>query len=67
VGRAIVAALAGSSVLSLARPLSRIASYWRDLGRHLFGDYRPERHYMRGPGPACRAKYGNSQTLPGKR
>ncbi|HZO48339.1 MAG TPA: hypothetical protein VFB68_20815 [Xanthobacteraceae bacterium] len=22
----------------------------------LFSHYRPERHYMRGPGPACRAK-----------
>jgi hypothetical protein len=31
----------------------------RDLHR-TFGDafnpYRPEQHYMRGPGPACRAK-----------
>jgi hypothetical protein len=24
--------------------------------RELFGRYRPERHYMRGPGPACRAR-----------
>ncbi len=28
---------------------------WRDLMRAIFG-YRPERHYMRGPGPAWRAK-----------
>ena len=27
------------------------------LIRHLTGLYRPERHYMRGPGPACRAKH----------
>ena len=27
------------------------------LHRDLFGGYRPERHYMRGPGPACRAKH----------
>ena len=26
---------------------------WRDTRRALFSDYRPERHYMRGPGPAC--------------
>jgi hypothetical protein len=27
----------------------------RAKARDLFGDgYRPERHYMRGPGPACR-------------
>ena len=30
-------------------------SLWRDLMRAIFG-YRPERHYMRGPGPAWRAK-----------
>jgi hypothetical protein len=24
--------------------------------RDMFGNYRPERHYMRGPGPACLAK-----------
>ena len=28
------------------------------LHRDLFNGYRPERHYMRGPGPACRAKAG---------
>lgn len=27
------------------------------LRRDLFGSYHPERHYMRGPGPACRAKH----------
>ena len=27
------------------------------LHRDLFSRYRPERHYMRGPGPACRAKH----------
>ena len=26
------------------------------LRRDLFSTYHPERHYMRGPGPACRAK-----------
>jgi hypothetical protein len=26
------------------------------LRRDLFSGYRPELHYMRGPGPACRAK-----------
>jgi hypothetical protein len=29
----------------------------RAQARGLFGDgYRPERHYMRGPGPMCRRK-----------
>jgi hypothetical protein len=30
---------------------------WRSLRRDLFDNYRPERHYMRGPGPAWRAKH----------
>jgi hypothetical protein len=40
------------------RPVSELGlvSLWRGLMRDLFEDYRPERHYMRGPGPACRAK-----------
>ncbi|RIK97049.1 MAG: hypothetical protein DCC74_08660 [Proteobacteria bacterium] len=28
----------------------------RRLVRHTLSSYRPERHYMRGPGPACAAK-----------
>ena len=27
----------------------------------LFDPYRPELHYMRGPGPKWREKYGNTQ------
>ena len=34
---------------------SGLRSRYRDLMRALFG-YQPERHYMRGPGPAWRAK-----------
>jgi hypothetical protein len=37
----------------------KVANTVRDLHR-TFGEalnsYRPEQHYMRGPGPACRAK-----------
>jgi hypothetical protein len=35
-----------------------IAALWRSLVKDLFGAYRPERHYMRGPGPKSRAKHG---------
>ncbi len=35
-------------VLGLAREC------WRDLTRDWLGSYRPERHYMRGPGPKWR-------------
>ena len=45
------------SVMSRAthRQTLNLPLLWRDLMRAIFG-YRPERHYMRGPGPAWRAK-----------
>lgn len=33
-----------------------ILKYWHSLTAALFDPYRPERHYMRGPGPKWRAK-----------
>jgi hypothetical protein len=30
---------------------------WQALTKALFDDYRPELHYMRGPGPKWREKY----------
>lgn len=35
--------------------LSRVCRMLKD---RLFDRYRPERHYMRGPGPKCREKQG---------
>ena len=32
---------------------AEICGFWRQFFAH---PYRPELHYMRGPGPACRAK-----------
>jgi hypothetical protein len=46
--------------MTTARKLTRIitmASLWRAFRRDLFDTYRPERHYMRGPGPKWRAKH----------
>jgi hypothetical protein len=47
--------------LSQAHPSS--PGVWKELSdvvarlrQDLFSTYRPELHYMRGPGPACRAK-----------
>jgi hypothetical protein len=37
---------------------SMLASAWRNFVNPLFDPYRPERHYMRGPGPKWRAKHG---------
>jgi len=31
---------------------------WQALTKALLDDYRPELHYMRGPGPKWREKYG---------
>jgi hypothetical protein len=50
-------ALGGSrsnSSLAVATLASRV---WRVLKEHLFVRYRPERHYMRGPGPKWREKH----------
>lgn len=37
---------------------SRLADVWRRLIKDLFDPYRPELHYMRGPGPKWREKRG---------
>jgi hypothetical protein len=31
-------------------------AFWRQFFAKAFNPYRPELYYMRGPGPACRAK-----------
>ena len=36
--------------------LAEIRTFWRQFFARTFDPYRPELHYMRGPGPACRAK-----------
>jgi hypothetical protein len=33
-------------------------AFWRQFVAKTFDPYRPELHYMRGPGPAWRAKHG---------
>ena len=35
---------------------------WRAMTHDLFEHYRPERHYMRGPGPKWRAKHAGFPT-----
>ena len=40
--------------------VAEIKTFWRTFLIHAFNPYRPELHYMRGPGPAWRAKYGNN-------
>jgi hypothetical protein len=60
-GRAILA-FSGSAAALLPRPFAglghALSLFWHDLTRDAVRPYRPELHYMRGPGPACRAKNG---------
>ena len=55
-------AVLSSSAALLPRPFAMVghafAAIWREMTRDAVRPYRPELHYMRGPGPACRAKNG---------
>jgi hypothetical protein len=42
-----------------------IAEAWRELRKGFFGTYRPELHYMRGPGPKWCEKHGLHATRSG--
>ena len=58
----IIAIISVSAVALLPRPFAglgqTLAGLWRELTHDLLHPYRPELHYMRGPGPAWRAKHG---------
>jgi hypothetical protein len=40
-----------------AKPFAEFRAFWRHFFARAFKPYRPELHYMRGPGPAWRAKH----------
>jgi len=40
-----------------AKPSAEFRALWRQFFARAFNPYRPELHYMRGPGPAWRAKH----------
>jgi hypothetical protein len=40
-----------------------LRAFWRQFLARAFNPYRPELHYMRGPGPAWRAKHMASSRL----
>jgi hypothetical protein len=46
-----------SDTPSSVRPERTIRGFWRQFFFRAFDPYRPELHYMRGPGPAWRAKH----------
>jgi hypothetical protein len=43
--------------------LLAIAEAWRDLRKGLLDTYRPELHYMRGPGPRWHEKHGTPHAI----
>jgi hypothetical protein len=40
-----------------SHPFAEIRAFWHQFFTRAFHPYRPELHYMRGPGPAWRAKH----------
>ena len=48
---------AANSREELEKPFAELRAFWRQFIAKAFNPYRPELHYMRGPGPAWRAKH----------
>ncbi|WP_454630853.1 hypothetical protein [Bradyrhizobium cenepequi] len=46
-----------ASRAGLAKIIAEFRAFWRQFFARAFNPYRPELHYMRGPGPAWRAKH----------
>ena len=44
-------------------PIAEIRAFLRQFFVRAFDPYRPELHYMRGPGPACRAKQAAARRI----
>jgi hypothetical protein len=40
---------------------ARVSASWQALTKALFDDYRPELHYMRGPGPKWLEKHDRAE------
>ena len=53
-----IALVSASAAGAMPRLLTGLAKGWLEVTALLFDGYRPERHYMRGPGPAWRRKHG---------
>lgn len=57
-GRAI-AVISVSAAAPFAGLRRFVGALWREMTRDAVRPYRPELHYMRGPGPAWRSKHGS--------
>jgi hypothetical protein len=49
-------AASSASASQISNPLMAAIELWRALTNDLFDRYRPEKHYMRGPGPKWHEK-----------
>jgi hypothetical protein len=54
---AIITSDSLSSATQRGKREPAIRGFWRQFFLRAFDPYRPELHYMRGPGPAWRAKH----------
>jgi hypothetical protein len=60
-GRAILA-ISGSAAAFLPRLFGpALAAFWHEMTRDAVRPYRPELHYMRGPGPAWHARHDGAR------
>ena len=50
-------------VFAIIKATAAVASGWRTTMAAPAGRYRPEAHYMRGPGPKWRAKHAHTSTI----
>ncbi len=48
----------------LPRRFAQVDALFRSIVAALTDPYRPEQHYMRGPGPKWRAKHARGEPLP---
>jgi hypothetical protein len=55
--------LALASSLPFRHRLIALVEGWQRLLQIASAPYRPELHYMRGPGPACRARQSGESRL----
>lgn len=51
------APLPAAAASRAAQTVADFKAFWRAFFMKAFDPYRPEQHYMRGPGPAWRAKH----------
>jgi hypothetical protein len=52
-----------SRAASIRNSFRRLERIYRRLPKPVFVSYRPEKYYMRGPGPKHRAKWGGSPDI----